>query len=248
MKNPKQFWRELQGTIAIYDAVQERRTKSFNAEKIKKANTNISKNIIDMQYQVGLDLVLSNTTKFHNLFRELFIDMDKFKFRKTESVSQTYDTHLLNYNNRFKLLTSVDLYSHSMNVIVETIKLNLPQETKNIAVLLSLLHDFGKNEELKAAYQYEKKENEKHHLISANYAKYKLQNERFSYRSSDEINNELISLVEQTLRNHHEPKKESTLFLDLLKKADMNARENEFNGILLLEQRKELHKKVKESK
>lgn len=246
MKSPGQFWKELQGTIAIYDAVAERRNNSTDEKQIKQQKINITKKIIDMQYQHGLDFVLSNTTKFHNLFKELFIDMDKYEFRNTESVSQEFDTHLLEYNNRYKLLTSIDLYSHTINVIVETIKLaGLPQETKNIAVLISLLHDFGKSKELQTTYQFEKIESSKHHYVSANYAKQKLQNERFSHKSKNEITKELIELVEKTLRSHHEKTKEPNLFLDLLVKADFNARENELNGILLLQQRKELHKKVK---
>lgn len=247
-RTPKQFWNELQGTIAIYDEIDARRieqTVSLLETKKEAHNTNnyaIANKVKDLEFQTALEVVLQNTTKFHHLFTQIFIEMNRCKFKKTSSVSKEYDKHLFERNNRYKMLSDINLYSHTMNVIVEMIKItqNIPQETKNIAILLALLHDFGKNKYIATEYQLEIKNKEKHHLISANYAKFIMQDERQSYKSKNEITDDLIKLVYEVLRSHHEKMVEPNIFYKLLIKADFNARDIELEGILLKNKRKEL--------
>jgi hypothetical protein len=248
--NPKQFWDQLQGTIAVYDAVASRKAEHNTKTKNQQKRIDITSKILDLEYQTGLEIVMSSTNKYHNLFAQLFIDMSKAEFKKTESVSQSFDVHLLSYNNRYKLLTEIDLYSHTMNVVVETIKItkDIPQDTKNIAILLALLHDFGKSKLISDEYRFEAKAKGKHHIISANYAKYTMQSEKLSYLSKEEITNELIELVYEVLRNHHEENiVNKNIFFKLLEKADANAREIELNGILLKQKRKAKQKLDKEN-
>ena len=234
--NPKQFWTQLKGTIAIYDAVASRKAEQNNTKTYQNKKIDITSKILDLEYQTGLDIVISSTNKYHYLFAQLFIEMNRAEFKKTESVNKSYDTHLISYNNRYKLLSQVDLYSHTMNVVVETIKItmDIPQDTRNIAILLALLHDFGKSKLISDEFKFENKNDAKHHVISANYAKYIMQNEKLSYLSKEEITNDLIELVNFILRNHHEEKIENkNIFFKILEQADANAREIELNGILL---------------
>lgn len=245
-KDPKTFWLELKGTIVIHDIIHENRTQLEQVIHKNKRIPDISKQILTPEYNVALELVVKATSNYHTLFSRLFSDMDKFNFKSTQSVSSSYDKHLLEYNNRFDLLKEINLLSHTMNVVIETIKLTteekLPQNIKDIAILLAVLHDFGKNEKVSKEFQFEKDNKERHDKISANYAKYTMQEESLGHNSS--ITKDLISMVYTTLREHHETEKEKNMFLDLLFTADINARENELQGVLL-RKRKDQERKLK---
>ena len=236
LNDPLSFWQKLQGTIALHDAIFETRKKQrINQETKPKLIADIRKDTADKEYNIGLNLVLNSTMSFHNLFKNLFISMDKNEFKKSPSVSSSYDTHLFNNNNRYKLLSSINLYSHTMNVVVEAIKISienkLPQQVQDIVILLAVLHDFGKNPSIVREFKFEDDNSSKHHRISANYAKFIMYEESLL---DDEqcITKELIEMVYTTLRNHHEEVKNSNMFLKLLINADTNARELELRGIL----------------
>jgi HD-GYP domain-containing protein (c-di-GMP phosphodiesterase class II) len=243
-KEPTRFWKELFGSIAIYDAINQRNEIYDNETNKQTKEINIEDGIFDKEYQIGLEIVLGATKKYHHLFKTIFLDFDAYKLKKSDSVHQKYDTHLLSYNNRYKLLSEIDLYTHTINVVVEMIKLTkqleLPQDTIDIAILLALLHDVGKNSKISGEYQFEAANKGKHHIISANYSKHTMYNEKMSYKSKNEISDELIELIVDVLRNHHEEKVNKNLFLELLIKADTNVRVNELNGVLLKQKRKAL--------
>lgn len=236
LNDPLSFWQKLQGTIALHDAIFETRKKQrINHETKPKLIADIRKDTADKEYNIGLNLVLNSTMSFHNLFKNLFISMDKNEFKKSQSVSQKYDTHLISYNNRYSLLSSINLYSHTMNVVVEAIKISienkLPQQVQDIVILLAVLHDFGKNQSIAQEFQFEKENTGIHHRISANYAKFIMYEESL-LDVEQGITKELIEMVYTTLRNHHEEVKNSNMFLKLLINADTNARELELRGIL----------------
>lgn len=245
-KTPRAFWLELKGTIAIHDVIHNNRTQLEQVIHKNKRIPDISKRILTPEYNVALELVVKATSNYHNLFSRLFYDMDKFNFKSTPSVSSAYDKHLIEYNNRFELLKEVNLLSHTMNVVIEMIKITsdekLPQNVRDISILLSVLHDYGKNDKVSKEFRFEKENEGRHDKVSANYAKYTMQEESLGNNSS--ITKELITTVYTTLRAHHEPIKEKNMFLDLLCTADINARENELQGILL-RQRKDQERKLK---
>lgn len=235
-QDPLSFWQKLQGTIALHDAIFEtRKSQKINNQHKPKLIADIRKITADKEYNIGLNLVLNSTTSFHNLFKNLFISMDKNEFKRTQSVSQNYDTHLIKYNNRYKLLSSINLYSHTINVVVEAIKISidnkLPQQVQDIVILLAVLHDFGKNQLIAKEFQFEKENLGKHHRISANYAKF-IMFEESLLDVEQGITKELIDMVYTTLRSHHEEVKNNNMFLKLLINADTNARELELRGIL----------------
>lgn len=229
---PLVFWKHLSGTIAIHEEIEQTRKIVHIANEQRHTIPNIKEKIIDLEYQTALELVVSLTTSFHSVFERIFLDMSKFNFKDDASVNQAYDKHLIEYNNRYKLLSKIDLFSHTINVVVETIRItkDLPQNLKDISILLALLHDVGKNKIIASDFCYEDKNKEAHHKISANYAKHILYDEKLNKNST--VSNELIENVYSTLRSHHEADKENSIFLEILIQADMKARELELFGIL----------------
>ncbi len=235
-QDPLSFWQKLQGTITLHDAIfGTRESQKINYQIKPKLIADIRKITADKEYNVGLNLILNSTSNFHNLFENLFILMDKNEFKKTQSISKKYDQHLISYNNRYELLSSINLYSHTINVVVEAIKISnenkLPQQIQDIVILLAVLHDFGKNPIIAKNYQFEKDNIGKHHRISANFAKFIMYEESL-LDVEQGITKELTDMVYTTLRSHHEEVKNNNMFLKLLINADTNARELELRGIL----------------
>jgi hypothetical protein len=234
--NPLTFWQQLKGTIALHDAIFDTRKNIKKLPAEKKTIKNSDKMMNDTEYDIGLKLVLNSTNNFHGLFEKIFVDMDRREFKRTDSVSKQYDTHLIKYNNRYELLSRINLYAHTMNVIVEMIKLakefSLPQQIQDITILLALLHDFGKNHSIAAEFQFEKENLGKHHRISANYARHIMYDESLRVDVVQGITRDLIDMVYSTLRMHHEPEKNNNMFLEMLITADQNAREQELHGVL----------------
>jgi len=245
LKSASQFWKELAGTVAIYDEVNNTR-KRVSKEKTKpnKQQINIKNDVYDNDFQDGLVLILNVTENFNKLFKKIFIDMDNCQFKKTPSVNSSYDKELIAHNSRYELLKEVNLYNHTINVVIETIKLTneLPQNVRDIAIILALLHDFGKNDKIIKTYNLGDDGRKHHHRISAYYAKHTMQDAMIGSHSTNIITDELVEMIYKVLRMHHDSDKEKNLFLDLLIKADMNAREIELKGILLRKHIKTEHK------
>jgi len=231
--DPLKFWQQLQGTIVLHDAIFATRKKLIKKNKNSIKIENSDKKMNTAIYSKGLTVVLEATKSFHILFERLFIDMDKNDFLHTASVSQAYDTHLFEYNNRYKLLSSIDLYTHTMNVVNETIKLaeinKFPQQVVDIAIILAILHDFGKNQSIAKEFSFEK--DIKHHKISANYAKH-IMFEQYLKDEKHGITKEFIEMIYSILRAHHEQERNNNMFLEILIHADQNAREKELFEIL----------------
>ena len=231
----RNFWQQLKGTILIYDEVYARKEKVTKPEEEKYIPIDIKQHVHDNDYDIGLKFVLASSKNFFSLFRQAFIDMDKYVFKSSPSVNSMYDKELISVNSRFELLKEVNLYAHTMNVIVETIKITdkLPQNVKDIAIIFALFHDFGKNINLLKEFNYDEKGKEQHHKVSANYAKHIMQDEMVDTKNNNTMTKDLIEMVYLVLGMHHEKDRKPNLFLNILIEADINARENELRGILL---------------
>lgn len=241
--DPITFWQQLKGTIALHDAIFKTRKELKELQNPEKKISGADKKMNTAIYSQGLIEVLTLTKSFHKLFERFFIDMDRNDFIHTPSVIQAYDTHLINYNNRYKLLSSIDLYNHTMNVVRATKKLseehNFPQQVNDIAILLAILHDFGKNQIIAKEFLFEKsnEKEKRHHRISANYAKHTMFGV-FLEDDNDGVTKEFIDMVYSILRAHHEDEKNNNMFLEILINADQNAREKELFEILKKEKSK----------
>lgn len=235
---PQMFWKQLSGTIAIHEEINKTREHILIAKKQEQIIPSIKDHIKDLEYQTALELIVNSTDNFHPLFKKIFLDMAEYKFKDSASVNAAYDKHLIEYNNRYKLLSKINLFSHTINVVIETIKLtkDLPNNLRDIAILLALLHDVGKNSTIAKEFCYEERNKEAHHKISANYAKHILYDEKLNQDST--VSKDLIDNIYSTLRSHHETDRENSIFLDILIQADMNARELELFGILKNEKEK----------
>lgn len=238
-KKPEQFWMELIGSIAVYDEVEKRRERNNSVENEKIFLEDISLKVRDPEIISTYNYIIAITKKYKPLYRKILIDMDKFHFKNTNSVNKNNDKHLMERNDRYSLLSSVNLFSHTINVVTETIKItkDMQQDIKDISILLALLHDFGKNSEVISSSQLEEKNKTKHSYVSANYAKHLIKNESFSYESINQINKEFIDLIYECLRTHHDDY-DSNIFVKILNDADSNARELELDGVLLKEIKK----------
>jgi putative nucleotidyltransferase with HDIG domain len=153
--------------------------------------------------------------------------------KNTSSVGPKHSHAICEYDKRYIILGEIDLFSHTMNVVLKMIEITreLPQSTRDICILLALLHDVGKSEIAKKEHQQEAKNEDKHHKISANYAKSLIQNRIFAL--DDDINHDLQELVYNCLNKHHDKdENEHNIFLELLKKADFSARDDEYAEII----------------
>jgi putative nucleotidyltransferase with HDIG domain len=230
--SPKRFWQELKATVLINDEISKRRVPATVQQGTKDCTEEDAlsiKNVVyDNEFQESMEFVLSCTKNYKYLFRQIFIDFDRYEIKKNKSVNSNYDKALLEYDNRYTILSQVDLYSHTMNVVIKMLELTqeLNSKTRDICILLALLHDVGKANLIRKEHKQQDDNEDKHHRISANYAKAIMQERLFAY--DEEINEDLINLVYDCLYHHHDDIEEYSLFLDLLKRADFAARDSEF--------------------
>ena len=167
---------------------------------------------------------------YKNCIKNIFEFFRQYDFKNISSINKNYDAHLKNRFNSFTILENISLYEHSLNTSLEVIKLtkNRPNSFKSIALLLALLHDVGKHPEIEKKYR--KNTQETHDKISANFAKYFLI-EQVGFEKN--LTFETIETIYNTLRVHHEQTEQESAFLQVLKKADFNARDKEIKIQLL---------------
>ena len=102
-----------------------------------------------------------------------------------------------------------------------------PKDSISISLCIALLHDFGKSARIAKKYTQDKDEANKHHKISANFAKYFLLDFLKTNKNSG-INRDFIDTVYKTLYFHHDQdRKETSVFIRVLNDADKRVRDNE---------------------
>lgn len=245
-KKPLRFWGELQGNIKVFEEISKRRKKE---QAIKEKGSELYlKDSESKEIELAFDFIKSNTTNYQSLFKRFVYDMEVYNFKKTSSVDSKVEKMYNDKNNRYDMFATLNLFEHTMNVVTQAIIVasELPSFQKDICIMIALLHDYGKNSEIKNKYSFEDKKDIPHNVISANYAKSIMSDEMLSVQSNGQITDELIKTVDSCLRTHHDQDAKSNLFLKVLIKADKNAREKELQGLLLRKQRKRIFDNKKE--
>lgn len=241
--SPQDFWRKLKGTVILNDEMLSRRSyqEDFPIDNKKHIAFKVNDNdFLSEEYKIGLEFILSCTYTMHELFESIFLDFDKSDLKKISSIDKNYDIAIIKKDNRYDMLSTINLYEHTMNVVIEVLEItkSMPSVTKDICILLTLLHDIGKCKRIQKKYSFGEKL--KHHIVSANYSRIIMQD--LMFQGYKEINEELIELVYLILKEHHynESSNEDTkfiyehnMFIEILKKADYSARRKELATIFV---------------
>jgi CRISPR-associated endonuclease Cas3-HD len=158
----------------------------------------------------------------------IFNDLKEAKFENDSSVNFKYDAHIKQHYTNYDLLSSVDLLTHTINVVNEAINLtfNVPSGIKNIVLLLALVHDFGKSSYIQNMIG--EPSDTKHEVVSAKYIQLILTKNI----EQDNISLDHISSIYKILSNHHSHlSRVNNQITELFYKADHNARKNELKFI-----------------
>jgi small nuclear ribonucleoprotein (snRNP)-like protein len=204
----------LKNNAVLEDKYYEKNPKNIEE---KKQETNV----ISPEQKYILHYVKSPGYKV--IIGDIFADMEKYKFSTTSSIPH----HAKNKNTEnttYAILDKIKLDKHTINSVVCCIEIceneELPQAVLENGVLLCLLHDFGK--EKRIASEYGENKAESHNIISAHYFQKKFKKYIDTYISKDTY----LALT-NTLEEHHNRGASETLLLNLLRKADREAREKE---------------------
>jgi len=188
------------------DSIQDKENKIINA-----------KNPVE-------NFILDKTI-YKKTTKEIFKIMTDFEFQKSKSVDKQYDIHLKNSLTNYDYLEKVNLFTHSLNVAYEASIDNKPKNIKSVNILLSLLHDFGKNSKVKNLYN-SRNQKLSHEKVSALFVEEFFADQIFEGNS--EITNDLLKVISKTIKIQHSSfVATSGSYLYNLREYDKSAREKE---------------------
>lgn len=249
--NNKAFnnWNTLRKNIDIvkacaYTQKREEKLEEENKKKIILSNSEVIPIEIecDIIKKDLVDIATLYTPQSLLLLTKIFRIMDRYDFRNTSSGPKQKWKSFINVSknkNNFELLQNISLYDHSLRVMIFALKLaeeyKLSTREKDFAMLIALLHDFGKSLEIT---NYIGNPSElQHDVRSASFFKqFILSNKDIQIFSEDEV-----AMIHDTLASQHidysdskrleENKKYKPYkkLLKLVKKADYNARISEIS-------------------
>lgn len=234
----RKHWIVLSRNIKIYDACAESQIK-INKDKEGKAFVG-SAILIPLNFagnekiEEFVEGVLKHISpQYSPYFIELVKTMEAKDFDRSLSVTDTINFEIYgNDTSRYAQLSKISLLDHTIRVVKNTIEVTveerIPQYLKDLCILAGLLHDFGKNHNIRDQYQRDK--SDRHDQISANFAERTIKD--FYKRSehlSFELNKKLIDSLVLTLYEHHSkaPSVPKGVLRETLIKADFMAREQE---------------------
>lgn len=180
----------------------------------------------DLEPTLAYLLTFIDTKK--NLVVELFKKMNEYRFQDIQSVETNFNSFGPE-SSRYKILSVVNLYEHTIHVAIEMVEMlaegKYPREMIATCLIIAILHDFGKSPQLQLSFREEN--NEKHHKVSANFAKQFLVDYSRKNKKSG-VNENFINTVFETLYYHHDmDRKQKGAFLEFLIKADRRTRDKE---------------------
>ncbi|PCI30910.1 MAG: hypothetical protein COB67_00200 [SAR324 cluster bacterium] len=236
MKTVEAFWNAVEKNLHLHRAI------FFS--RVPKNNTNtIDVEVVQDEIFHFKRLQLESLSKFINNYTSFYLpyinhlieEIERYSFFQYPSVNSTFHEHLLSITTNYQLLSKINLESHTLNVVYETAKMSreLPSQIKSINIILALLHDFGKCNEIKKDLKEKK---EKHWKISAEYASRTMMHfdiplpirlkivQILTYHHDSPLNN-----FSDEAKNIQKIKNDD-LFLHLCH-ADSSARENEIHAI-----------------
>lgn len=204
----EQIFRTIVETNA---ALEKELLRDKNIRSLPEKN----KKFCDMQNFILSHIESSELKQFAEYLMQSMIDND---FKGTSSVPT--NTIIISDNglvtSDYEIVSRITLYHHTLNCAICAIDVckEQPLVIRDIVLTLCLLHDFGKNSKIQRHF---KNKNESHDQTSARFAKEAM--------AKFDINEELQLTIFNTLFNHHnQERKESTIFLPLLIKSDIEAR------------------------
>ncbi len=216
----KIFYANVATTHELFQIIDEKNTNLISSEEIKIEKPNDAETNKELCNE--LIYIFAHTTSYKLIIIDLFKQMKEYEFNKIQSVSS--DLNIGYTQKRYDYYREINLYDHTVHCVMETIDLlgnHTPPDAMAINIILAILHDFGKNPLISEKYKGDK--DEKHHHISANFAKqYFHKNKLFN------VSKEFIDLIYKTIWNHHEQNEKKSPFLKILIEADQNAREKEY--------------------
>ncbi len=236
MRTGDNFWAALHGTITMVNAIQNSRESK---PSIPTAQQNFKevlscKNSKDENINTFVDFINSKNLK--NFVKKLISDMYEFDFINATSVD--YGITGVVAQEKYKLLSKIDLLEHSFGVINQISKIigRTYGLYSDYFYLAALTHDFGKSTNLLKSYEIDS--SLKHHEASAEYL-------RRLARIHPELTShsrELLEVVIEVIDAHHSPELEKHFYgvksnednkelhlimIDKLKQADKLQRESE---------------------
>ncbi|AXH16423.1 hypothetical protein CP985_03495 [Malaciobacter mytili LMG 24559] len=230
------FYTNIGATYAAFESITENNQKIIGEilEPIKADNLSNEE-----------EYILSFIKYRKDLFLKLLKMMDTLNFDKVESIQPGFNS-FGNESKRYSILVDIDLKTHTLNVVLFTIdyllQAEMAQDPFEIALLLSLLHDFGKSPII--ANRFSEAIGEDHEKISAHFAKQFL-SEYMKKNKNPYVTNDLTQLVYNTLyKNHSISKEDANGFLKILIHVDRKTRDDE---LLKYKQDKKFISKVEEN-
>lgn len=215
---------DLKDVVLLYRLFEVIAGKFTKKNKDKKKRPVITQSIENIEEFIVSKTVFKKTTK------ELFRIMKKHEFHKSSSVDSVYDIHWKNKYDRssFSMLGEINLYSHTIDVMLETIfkyEDKLPERNLSTLLLIAQLHDFGKNYQISQKFKSE--DHKEHEDISAEFVESFLNRNQ---KIQKEIGKEIIKVVYDSVKNHHNTSVE-TIWLKEFREADFAARDKELKLI-----------------
>lgn len=181
--------------------------KGWGRMMTNKVLSNISnKKMISSQEKIIFDVEIKNKNIFYDLGKaiehsngyrkiliKIFEDMDKFNFDKASSVTNG-DALFAEYD-----FSEIKLYDHTLNVFTEILKIaNKEAQGREVLILLALLHDFGKSNELCTHYGITKEE--RHWMRSSHYFDAIIRQDKDSF----DLDETAIKIIRYVLSIHHD--------------------------------------------
>ena len=225
MVDVKNFYSNLFVTNEIYNIVQENNYKILKQRK-KDSLMKTEELTADIEYIVSF---VNNKALILSVIEE----MKKYSFKDVHSLNkETFNSYGVDSTRYHILHHKINLYVHTFNVAMQMVDMLVESEHPatiiEICVLLALFHDFGKCPQI--ALNFTENSGEGHEKISANFAKHFLTSYLHSNPKTN-INDEIIQVIYSCLYNHHNPIADKSVFLNMLIKADRNARDLELRMV-----------------
>lgn len=163
-------------------------------------------------------------------FEYLYGFVDEFEFKKSPSVDSNFKKYFTDEQGDLDSLREINLEEHTINVVVELMKIIHARKLQNddiiLSIFLALLHDFGKSRKVKD-FMGIKTSKKRHDVISS----------IFILHVADKLNGfsqSQLEFISSTLSKHHasrSPSDKISMPLSLLIEADIAARKKELEEL-----------------
>lgn len=201
------FFRQRKKKLGIIEILYQNIRLLREINKTRKER-DLAKHFYETQsvHQFEDPRILMLFEKYQKRFRQrhlesviahLLKDMEICQFESSSSVPSIFETQHIRNKNRYDKLRTINLLSHTIRVFINALELptNMPDRFMEQIALLSLAHDFGKNQKIYELASLDKNK-EAHNHVSAAYL-------RIVMQMLEEYSDEFINSMCDSLYNHH---------------------------------------------